>query len=93
MMEYGNMRVMTCRKSVSIRGNTSGIRSAIANAASTARANSKPKPDERVVLAQQQAVMRPAQFVTQRVTNRECMEKQPHVAEIGFVEPAAKLRA
>ena len=42
------------------------------------------------VLVQQQAVMRPAQFVTQRVTNWEGMEKQPHVAEIGFVEPAAE---
>ena len=49
-----------------------------------------PLAGECVVQAQEQAVMGPAQFVTQRVTNRECMEKQPHVAEIGFVEPAAE---
>ena len=29
MIEYGNLRVMTCRKSASIRGNASGMRSAI----------------------------------------------------------------
>ena len=49
-----------------------------------------PFAGECVVLAQLQAVMRPAQFVTQHVTNWEGMEKQPHVAEIGFVEPAAE---
>jgi hypothetical protein len=35
--------------------------------------------------------MRPAQFVTQCVTNRECPVKQAHVAQVGSIEPASEL--
>ena len=47
MMEYGNLRVITWRNSPSMRENAKGIRTNLETAASTARANSKPKPTER----------------------------------------------
>jgi len=37
------------------------------------------------------AVVRPAQFVTQPVTNRECLVKQVHVANIRGIKALAEL--
>ena len=51
-----------------------------------------PVPGGDGVHAQEQAVVGPAQFVTQCVTIRECLIEQPHVAEIGCIKAFAELR-
>ncbi|MOA15545.1 hypothetical protein D3C78_1357060 [compost metagenome] len=42
---------------------------------------------------EQRAVVRPAQFVTQCVTNREGLVEQAHIAQVGGVEALAELGA
>jgi hypothetical protein len=50
-----------------------------------------PLPRLGAVNAQQQAVVRPAQFVTQCVTNWKGVVKQAHVTQVGRIKPPAKL--
>jgi hypothetical protein len=50
-----------------------------------------PLPSLIAFYAQKRPVVRPAQFVTQRVTNRKCLIKQAHIAQVGSVKALPEL--